>query len=114
MKNFALLFDFRPFFVKNDENEGLLEVRIDLVPLRYWWDDAERDDLITHNLEVCVRCVESCELLLSTSNLTEVNTCSVDYCRHSHENVLILLVVHIAASWPVELSAAHSSLDHEN
>ena len=41
-------------------------------------------------------------------------TACIDHCRHSHENVLILLSVYIAACWPVELRTAHSSLDHEN
>ena len=96
------------------ERINRLEVWIEGLPLRYWWDDAERDDLVTHNLEVCVRCIESCELLRSSCNLSEVNACCVDHCRHSHEDILILLSVHIASCWPVEFSTTHCSLNHEN
>ncbi len=56
------------FFLFLDPNVGtlsfLLEVRIDSLPLCYRRNDAEVDDLVTHNLEVCVRCIESSDLLL--------------------------------------------------
>ena len=71
-----------------------LEIRIQSLPLLYRRNDAQRNDLITHNLKVCVRCIESCDFLCSTCYLSEVNACSIDCRRHSHEDIVILLIVH--------------------
>ncbi len=62
MKNFALFLFVRipdqvvddDFVIAGLSGYLLLEIRIDGLPLLYWRDNAEVDDLVTHNLKVCV------------------------------------------------------------
>ena len=90
----------------------MLKIRIHALPVSDCRDDAERDDLVTHLAEMCIRSVESSEFLSGTLDFTEVNASLVNDCRHSHHHVLILLVVYVSTCRPGEFLTTHCSGDH--
>ena len=99
------------YSVRNLTSE-ILKVRVEGMPVSDCRDDAEVNDLVTHLAEVSIRSVKGCKLFCSTFNLGIVYTCSVDYGRHCHHYVVILLSVDIASCRPLEFLAAHSSCYH--
>ena len=51
-------------------NKSMLQVRVYALPVSNCRDDAERDDLVTHLAEMCVRSIERSKFLSGTVDLS--------------------------------------------